>query len=109
MSGGVTLSVLLGTIVFVYFGTLISDIANAAAGDADGGDPAVKWSVYGVGIAATVAAIVAITVYARRELKKHIGGADSSSSSGGGGAAAADGAAPGAGPEETSMPLLQSQ
>ena len=98
-----------GTVAFVYFGTLISDIANAASGNADG-DPAVRWSVFAVGIAATVAAVVAITVYARRELRKHIGAAVGPGGGGGttvGGPASVAGS-PGVGGagSQSSLPLL---
>ena len=36
-------------------------------------NPAVKWTIFIVGIVATVVAVVLITIYARRELKKHLG------------------------------------
>lgn len=46
-----------GTVAFVYFGSLLSDIKNAAEGKTGDGNPAVQWSIFAIGIVATVVAV----------------------------------------------------
>ena len=40
-----------------------------------------KWTLFGVGIAATLVAVILITIYARKQLKKALAEAESSSDS----------------------------
>jgi len=61
-----------GTVAFVYIGSLLSDVKNAISGDATDENPTVKWAVLILGIIATVVAVVLITIYAKRELGKHL-------------------------------------
>lgn len=61
-----------GTVFFVYLGSLLSDVKNAISGDSSDESPAVKWTIFAVGIVATVVAIVLVSIYARRELSKHL-------------------------------------
>ncbi len=58
-----------GTVAYVYFGSLLTAVTNAAGGS--GGsqqDPKVYWSVIGVGVVATVAAVVLVSYFAKKEM-----------------------------------------
>jgi uncharacterized membrane protein YdjX (TVP38/TMEM64 family) len=59
-----------GTAAFVYFGSLLSSVRDAAAGSggAQEQNPALRWSLLVVGLVATVAALVFISIYAKRAL-----------------------------------------
>ncbi len=59
-----------GTAAFVYFGSLLSSVRDAAEGSSGAEDqnPALRWSLLGVGLLATVAALVFISIYAKRAL-----------------------------------------
>lgn len=54
------LGIMPGTILYVYFGTLLGNIAQAASGTSQGGP--LRWVVLGVGLVATVF----VTIYAAR-------------------------------------------
>lgn len=56
-----------GTILYVYLGSLLTDVAQLAAGA--GGATAVPWWVKLVGFAATVAVTIVVTRVARRALE----------------------------------------
>jgi len=59
-----------GTAAFVYFGSLLSSVRDAARGSsgAEQQNPALRWSLLGVGLLATIAALVFISIYAKRAL-----------------------------------------
>ncbi|KAA0150174.1 hypothetical protein FNF29_05414 [Cafeteria roenbergensis] len=55
-----------GTVAYCYFGSLLSNVKATADGEV--GDPALQWGLIAVGTVATVAALVTVTCFARREL-----------------------------------------
>lgn len=58
------LGIMPGTILYVYFGTLLGSIAKAASGTSQGGP--LRWVFLGVGLVATVF----VTIYAARVARK---------------------------------------
>lgn len=60
-----------GTVLYVYLGSLLSDLKDAADGKTEG-SPALRWTLLAVGVVTAVAAVVVVTVYARRVLKEMI-------------------------------------
>lgn len=58
-----------GTIAYCYFGSLLSDAKDAAQGRGTDTNPAIRWSILGAGILATVLALFIVTRYARRHLQ----------------------------------------
>lgn len=67
-----------GTVAYVYLGSLLSDVRQAAQGKAQE-DPALKWTLLSVGIVAAIAAVVFVSRLARKELKKMAVDADAES------------------------------
>lgn len=59
-----------GTILYVYLGSLAGEVANAAVGDRQR-TPA-EWTLYGVGLAATVVVTIFVTRVARQALDRAI-------------------------------------
>ncbi|MBI3122009.1 MAG: TVP38/TMEM64 family protein [candidate division NC10 bacterium] len=59
-----------GAVAYAYFGTLLSNAKAAAEGNAGGNNAIVRWIFLGLGVVATIAAIVLVTVYARRHLQR---------------------------------------
>ena len=57
-----------GTVIYVYFGTAISDVADAAAGNFEGGW--LQWTLLGVGTAFAIIAVVVVSCVAKRALGK---------------------------------------
>jgi len=59
-----------GTAAYIYFGSLLSSVRDAAEGSSGAEDqnPALRWSLLGVGLVATIAALVFISIYAKRAL-----------------------------------------
>jgi len=55
-----------GTAAYCYFGSLLSSARQTALGEVQ--DPVLQWVLLAVGLVATIAALVLITFYARREL-----------------------------------------
>lgn len=68
VAGGV--GMLPGTLLYVYYGTLIGDVAALAAGGAPRRGPA-DYALLAVGLAATLAVTVVVTRIARRALEEH--------------------------------------
>lgn len=64
------LAMLPGTLLYVYYGRVIGDIAALAAGARAGRD-ATYYALLGIGLAATVVVTVLVTRIARRELKRN--------------------------------------
>jgi uncharacterized membrane protein YdjX (TVP38/TMEM64 family) len=61
-----------GTILYVYYGKVVGDVATLAKGSPARHDPA-YWVLLGVGLAATIAASVMVTRAARRSLQAETG------------------------------------
>lgn len=61
-----------GTLLYVYSGKVIGDVA-AAAGGAGGAQEAGRWVVTGLGLAATVVVTTIVTRTARRALRGEVG------------------------------------
>jgi len=59
-----------GTVLYVYIGALIGDIASLGSGRTR---TPMEWALYGVGFAATIAVTLYITRIARKALKQKIG------------------------------------
>lgn len=61
-----------GTAGFVFIGSALSDIKDVIQGNTGGGgsEGVVRFVILGVGIVATVVAVVLVTIYGRRELRK---------------------------------------
>lgn len=60
-----------GTVAFVYLGSLLSDVRDMSSDEEveESEDaPAVRWTIFGVGLAATIAVVVFVSVYARKQL-----------------------------------------
>ena len=57
-----------GTILYVYYGKVVGDVATLAKGGPARHDPA-SWMLLGVALAATIAASVMVTRTARRSLQ----------------------------------------
>lgn len=60
-------AILPGTAAYCYFGSLLTNVRETAAGHVP--DPALQWTLIAIGVLATVGALVLITVYARREVR----------------------------------------
>ena len=59
-----------GTILYVYIGSLAGSLA--ALGQEERDRSPLEWTLYGIGLAATVAVTLQVTKLARRALRKHI-------------------------------------
>ena len=64
------------TIAYVYLGASVADAARSGADAArrgdDGGETAVRIALLVVGLVVTFAAVIALSVYAKRQLRKRI-------------------------------------
>ena len=64
------------TIAYDYLGASVADAArsgaDAAGGADDGGETAVRIALLVVGLVVTFAAVIALSVYAKRQLRKRI-------------------------------------
>ena len=61
-----------GTVMYVYFGSLAKSLSAVATDCADCERSALQWTLYAVGLVATVAVTVVITRVARRALKEKV-------------------------------------
>jgi uncharacterized membrane protein YdjX (TVP38/TMEM64 family) len=71
-----------GTVLYVYIGSLASDLTNLDAGTASA-NPWLQWSIRGIGFAATAAITIYLAKLARQALADSVSEPDSSSSSNG--------------------------
>ncbi len=65
-----------GTIIYVYLGSLVGDLARIGLGDQPT-NPAVQWTIRIVGLIATVAVTVYVTRIARKALAEEVGNSNS--------------------------------
>lgn len=61
-----------GTIAYVYFGTLLSDLKDVADGADTSSDPALEYTLLIVGVIAAIAAVSVVGFYAKRALTEAI-------------------------------------
>jgi uncharacterized membrane protein YdjX (TVP38/TMEM64 family) len=55
-----------GTAAYCYFGSLLTNVRETAAGQV--ADPALQWTLIVIGVIATIGALALVTFYARREV-----------------------------------------
>ena len=72
------------TIAYVYLGASVAEAARSGAED-DGGEAALRIVLLVVGLVVTFAAVIALSVYAKRQLRKHGLGSQSTGLGEGGG------------------------
>lgn len=86
-----SIGMLPATVIFSYFGSLLSDLKDAAQG-ATAGDPTVRWAMLVVGVVASIIALVLISFYVRKALRQVLKD-DETAAAAAAPAAAAEGAA----------------